>query len=194
MTTAPILDSSALANSMLDSMFAAATVNPGLWAPTPGNHEVYVTAVHAENQVFAEGKKGEADRIEYDGMTIWFEYQLMEDPGSPQRPRTILGSKYAITLPLLQPGQSFRKETTQTRVKIALEKLKTAACAILGVDPDALPQSIEQVVNLMHTRISEGVAAGNPPGVILTYRASKGGKAGFLDESITGSIPTTASV
>ena len=85
------------------------------WWPDAGEHQVFVTGLSCE-----PGKFRQRNDVELDGFTAQFEYQLLEDPGSPEAPRKFQGAPFTL------PGDpsSVTDEKSKMRCEIETRRLK----------------------------------------------------------------------
>jgi hypothetical protein len=122
------------------------------WRPDAGDHAVLVTGITLE-----EGEFKQKDGQVFPAVDVTFQYQMVEDPGSPE-PRSFAGARF--TLPN-DPSQ-LTDEGGKTRVRIEMERLKGHLATLMGRRPDNL-QTAMQIV-------SERLANGNVVPVKLRAR------------------------
>ena len=98
--------------SQFQQQYEASQADTGMgslgWWPDAGEHQVFVTNLSVEPGTFRQ-----RDGLELDGFTAQFEYQLIEDSGSPEEPRKFQGAPFTL------PGNP--SQTTDDKSKMRCE-------------------------------------------------------------------------
>ncbi len=109
-------------------LYSTASANQGSggrgWSPEVGIYSAFVTGIRAQEGVF----KIKDDNSEHAADVITFEYTLFDDPGSPEAPRSFLGSPFVLP----HNPEDVKQDNQRQRINIALGRLKGHMSTILG--------------------------------------------------------------
>ncbi len=100
--------------SQFQKQYEVAQADTGLgslgWWPEAGEHQVFVTNLSIEPSMFKQ-----RDGMEIDGFTTQFEYQLLEDAGSPEQPRKFQGAPFTL------PGDPSKVTDDKSKMRCEIE-------------------------------------------------------------------------
>jgi hypothetical protein len=105
------------------------------WRPDAGDHAVLVTGMTIE-----EGDFKQKDGQVFPSIDITFQYQMVEDPGSPE-PRSFTGARFNLPS---DPTQ-LTDEGAKTRNRIELERIKGHLTTLIGRRPENLQMAMQTV-------------------------------------------------
>ena len=130
-----------------NATFAAAETNTegsaAGWRPDAGDHAVLVTGM-----VLDEGEFKQKDGQTFPCVNVTFQYQMVEDPGSPE-PRSFVGAKFSLP----NDPNVITDDGAKIRIRIETERIKGHLATLIGRKPDNLQVAM--------TLVSERLANGN---------------------------------
>jgi hypothetical protein len=112
------------------------------WRPDAGDHAVLVTGMTIE-----EGEFKQKDGQLFPSIDITFQYQMVEDPGSPE-PRSFTGARFQMPA---DPTQ-LTDEGAKTRARIELERIKGHLTTLIG----RRPENLQMAMQTIQERINNG--------------------------------------